>query len=136
MISAIAKNSPKVISGVPLYWTKTLFSSQNSENQKREKRYSWFLDFYVAFVDSYRRIFVCETITKWLQLYSHKKKRQKQIKKLMQRGLLDPEKVDPFQLFLETGGLTHCLYKDSERILGNTFGMCVLQVKLCRCLLL
>lgn len=136
MISAITKNSPKVISGVPLYWTKTLFSSQNSENQKREKRYSWFLDFYVAFVDSYRRIFVCETITKWLQLYSHKKKRQKQIKKLMQRGLLDPEKVDPFQLFLETGGLTHCLYKDSERILGNTFGMCVLQVKLCRCLLL
>lgn len=136
MISAITKNFPKVISGVPLYWTKTLFSSQNSENQKREKRYSWFLDFYVAFVDSYRRIFVCETITKWLQLYSHKKKRQKQIKKLMQRGLLDPEKVDPFQLFLETGGLTHCLYKDSERILGNTFGMCVLQVKLCRCLLL
>lgn len=136
MISAIAKNSPKVISGVPLYRNKTLFSSQNSENQKREKRYSWFLDFYVAFVDSYRRIFVCETITKWLQLYSHKKKRQKQIKKLMQRGLLDPEKVDPFQLFLETGGLTHCLYKDSERILGNTFGMCVLQVKLCRCLLL
>ncbi|KAH9669509.1 RNA cytidine acetyltransferase 1 [Citrus sinensis] len=62
-----------------------------------------------------------------LELSSHKKKRQKQIKKLMQRGLLDPEKVDPFQLFLETGGLTHCLYKDSERILGNTFGMCVLQ---------
>ncbi|KAJ4715525.1 RNA cytidine acetyltransferase [Melia azedarach] len=62
-----------------------------------------------------------------LELSSHKKKRQKQVKKLMQRGLLDPEKVDPFQLFLETGGLTHCLYRDSERILGNTFGMCVLQ---------
>ncbi|KAJ6419565.1 hypothetical protein OIU84_029633 [Salix udensis] len=45
----------------------------------------------------------------------------------MQRGLLDPEKVDPFSLFLETGGLTYCLYKDSERILGNTFGMCILQ---------
>lgn len=46
----------------------------------------------------------------------------------MQRGLLDPEKVDPFQLFVETGGLTYCMYKDSERILGNTFGMCILQV--------
>lgn len=46
----------------------------------------------------------------------------------MQRGLLDPEKVDPFSLFVETGGLTYCLYKDSERILGNTFGMCILQV--------
>ncbi|KAJ8768500.1 hypothetical protein K2173_022593 [Erythroxylum novogranatense] len=62
-----------------------------------------------------------------LELSSHKKKRAKQIKKLMQRGLLDPEKVDPFQLFVETGGLTYCLYKDSERILGNTFGMCILQ---------
>lgn len=46
----------------------------------------------------------------------------------MQRGLLDPEKVDPFSLFVETGGLTYCMYKDSERILGNTFGMCILQV--------
>ncbi|KAG7027109.1 RNA cytidine acetyltransferase 2 [Cucurbita argyrosperma subsp. argyrosperma] len=62
-----------------------------------------------------------------LELSSHRKKRAKQVKKLMQRGLLDPEKVDPFSLFLETGGITYCLYKDSERILGNTFGMCILQ---------
>ncbi|KAF6146362.1 hypothetical protein GIB67_020456 [Kingdonia uniflora] len=62
-----------------------------------------------------------------LDLSSHRKKRQKQTKKLMQRGLLDPEKVDPFNLFLETAGLTFCLYKDSERILGQTFGMCILQ---------
>uniref|UniRef100_A0A6N2M944 RNA cytidine acetyltransferase n=1 Tax=Salix viminalis TaxID=40686 RepID=A0A6N2M944_SALVM len=62
-----------------------------------------------------------------LELSSHKKKRAKQVKKSMQRGLLDPEKVDPFSLFLETGGITYCFYKDSERILGNTFGMCILQ---------
>ncbi|WOL09558.1 hypothetical protein Cni_G18311 [Canna indica] len=62
-----------------------------------------------------------------LELSSHKKKRSKQIKKLMQRGLLDPEKVDPFSLFVESGNITYCLYKDSERILGNTFGMCILQ---------
>lgn len=62
-----------------------------------------------------------------LELSSHKKKRAKQIKKLMQRGLLDPEKVDPFSLFVESGNITYCLYKDSERILGNTFGMCILQ---------
>ncbi|CAL9001205.1 unnamed protein product [Prunus brigantina] len=62
-----------------------------------------------------------------LELSSHKKKRAKQVKKLMQRGLLDPEKVDPFSLFVESGGLTYCLYKDSERVLGNTFGMCILQ---------
>ncbi|XP_057501011.1 RNA cytidine acetyltransferase 1 [Actinidia eriantha] len=62
-----------------------------------------------------------------LELSSHKKKRGKQIKKLLQRGLLDPEKVDPFSLFVETGGIKYCLYKESERILGNTFGMCILQ---------
>lgn len=62
-----------------------------------------------------------------LELSSHKKKRAKQIKKLMQRGLLDPEKVDPFSLFVESGNITYCLYRDSERILGNTFGMCILQ---------
>ncbi|PWA75228.1 hypothetical protein CTI12_AA243900 [Artemisia annua] len=62
-----------------------------------------------------------------LELSSHKKKRVKQVKKLMHRGLLDPEKVDPFSLFLETAGITYCQYKDSERILGNTFGMCILQ---------
>ncbi|KAJ6803117.1 RNA cytidine acetyltransferase 1-like [Iris pallida] len=62
-----------------------------------------------------------------LEFSSHKKKRAKQTKKLMQRGLLDPEKADPFLLFLESGNITYCQYKESERILGNTFGMCVLQ---------
>ncbi|MED6133605.1 hypothetical protein PIB30_029658 [Stylosanthes scabra] len=62
-----------------------------------------------------------------LELSSHRKKRAKQVKKLMHKGLLDPEKVDPFSLFLESTGITYCLYKDSERILGNTFGMCILQ---------
>ncbi|XP_072998178.1 RNA cytidine acetyltransferase 1-like [Typha latifolia] len=62
-----------------------------------------------------------------LEISSHKKKRAKQIKKLLQRGLMDPEKADPFSLFLETADITYCLYKDSERILGNTFGMCILQ---------
>ncbi|KAG5041233.1 hypothetical protein AAZX31_05G172800 [Glycine max] len=62
-----------------------------------------------------------------LELSSHKKKRSKQIKKLVQRGLYDPEKGDSFELFVASGGLTYCLYKDSERVLGNTFGMCVLQ---------
>ena len=61
-------------------------------------------------------------------LSSHKKKRAKQVKKLMQRGLLDPEKVDPFSLFIESGGVSFCLYRDSHRILGHTYGLCILQV--------
>lgn len=47
----------------------------------------------------------------------------------MQRGLLDPEKVDPFSLFLESGAISHCLYRESDRILGNTYSMCILQVR-------
>lgn len=62
-----------------------------------------------------------------LELSSHKKKRAKQVKKYMQRGLLDPEIVDAFSLFVESTNITYCLYKDSERVLGNTFGMCILQ---------
>uniref|UniRef100_A0ACD5XD09 Uncharacterized protein n=1 Tax=Avena sativa TaxID=4498 RepID=A0ACD5XD09_AVESA len=62
-----------------------------------------------------------------LEISSHRKKRAKQLKKLMQRGLMDPEKADPFSLFLETSDITYCQYKDSERVLGNTFGMCILQ---------
>ena len=33
---------------------------------------------------------------------SHKKKRMKQIKKQVQRGLLDPNKDNPFELFMSS----------------------------------
>ncbi|XP_057528601.1 RNA cytidine acetyltransferase 1 [Amaranthus tricolor] len=62
-----------------------------------------------------------------LDISSNKGKRAKQLKLNMQRGLVDPEKVDAFSLFLESAGITYCMYKDSERVLGNTFGMCILQ---------
>lgn len=62
----------------------------------------------------------------WLR--SHRKKRTRQIKKLMQRGLLDPEKEDPFSLFVASTNIRYCFYHDTHKILGNTFGMCVLQV--------
>ena len=53
----------------------------------------------------------------------------KQIKKMMQRGLLDAEQEDPFTLFVASTNIRYCYYADSHKILGNTFGMCVLQVK-------
>lgn len=62
-----------------------------------------------------------------LELSSHKKKRLRQAKRMLQRGTADVERLDPFLLFVETSRLKHCKYRDSERILGNTFGMCVLQ---------
>ena len=61
-------------------------------------------------------------------LCSHRKKRMRQIKKMMQRGLLDPEKEDPFSLFVASTNIRYCFYHDTHKVLGNTFGMCVLQV--------
>jgi|EP01047_Picozoa_sp_COSAG01_P070635 N-acetyltransferase 10 len=58
---------------------------------------------------------------------SHKKKRMKQIKKLVQRGLLDPNKDDPFELFVSATQIRWCYYKETQKILGSTYGMCVLQ---------
>ena len=52
-----------------------------------------------------------------------------QIRKQMQRGLLDPEKEDPFSLFVASTSIRYCYYSETQNILGNTFGMCVLQVR-------
>ncbi len=59
---------------------------------------------------------------------SHRKKRERQVNRKKRQGLLDPEKEDPFTLFIASTTIRYCFYKDSHRILGNTFGMCVLQV--------
>ena len=64
---------------------------------------------------------------KELGFTSHRKKRMRQIKKMVQRGLIDPEKDDPFELFISATDISYCYYKDTARVLGNTFGMVVLQ---------
>ena len=61
--------------------------------------------------------------------HSHRKKRMQQIRKQMQRGLLDPEKEDPFSLFVASTSIRYCYYSETQNILGNTYGMCVLQVR-------
>ena len=64
---------------------------------------------------------------KELGFTSHRKKRMRQIKKMIQRGLIDPEKDDPFELFISATDIHYCYYRETQRILGNTFGMLVLQ---------
>mmetsp|Transcript_28071 Transcript_28071/g.45007 ORF Transcript_28071/g.45007 Transcript_28071/m.45007 type:complete len:1100 (+) Transcript_28071:465-3764(+) len=64
---------------------------------------------------------------KELGFSTHKKKRMRQIKKMVQRGLYDPEKDDPFELFVASTNIRWAYYRDSEKVLGQTFGMCVLQ---------
>lgn len=54
-------------------------------------------------------------------------KRLKSLKKQAKKGHVDPDANDPFQLFVNSTTIRYCLYKDSHKILGNTFGMLVLQ---------
>jgi len=64
---------------------------------------------------------------KELGFSTHRKKRMRQIKRNVQRGLHDPDKDDPFDLFISSTNIRWCYYKETHRILGQTFGMCVLQ---------
>jgi len=64
---------------------------------------------------------------KELGFSSHKKKRMKQVKKMMSKGMYDKDVDDPFELFMTTNDITFTYYKDTHRVLGQTFGMCVIQ---------
>lgn len=58
---------------------------------------------------------------------SNKKKRMKVIKKRIKQGLVDPDKDDPFELFISSTTIRFAYYSESQKILGNTYGMCILQ---------
>jgi hypothetical protein len=60
---------------------------------------------------------------------SAKQKRMKDIKKQIQKGLYDPDKDDPFELFVSSTSIRYSYYHETHKILGNTFGMCILQVR-------
>ena len=49
------------------------------------------------------------------------------IKKLQARGLYNTESEDPFELFVSSTQIRWCFYSETQRVLGNTFGVCVLQ---------
>ena len=50
-----------------------------------------------------------------------------QIRKQVQRGTRDIDEDDPFELFLSSTSIRYTYYKESEKILGQTFGMLILQ---------
>ena len=64
---------------------------------------------------------------KELGFSSHAKKRSKEVKKGHKSGLHDANVDDPFDMFQKTTDIRYCFYRDSEQVLGKTFGMCVLQ---------
>ncbi|KAL8644965.1 MAG: hypothetical protein Q9210_006979, partial [Variospora velana] len=58
---------------------------------------------------------------------SHRRKRENKIKKEIKRGIREANTEDPFELFLTLNNIRYVYYKETEKILGNTFGMCILQ---------
>jgi N-acetyltransferase 10 len=61
-----------------------------------------------------------------LEIASAKKKRLKQVRKLEQKGMLDKEEINQIELFMSSKDIRYCYYKDTHKILGQTYGMCVL----------
>lgn len=60
---------------------------------------------------------------------SHRKKRMRQLQKKLKSGSLDVKDDDPFELFIAATDIRYCYYAETHKILGNTYGMCVLQVR-------
>lgn len=57
----------------------------------------------------------------------HRKKREAKIKRDVKRGIREPNEQDPFELFVAVTDIRYTYYKDSAKVLGQTFGMLVLQ---------
>ena len=58
----------------------------------------------------------------------------RQLQKKLKSGSIDVSQDDPFELFIAATNIRYCYYSETHKILGNTYGMCVLQVcdeKLC-----
>lgn len=52
----------------------------------------------------------------------------KQLQKKIKCGTLDLNNDDPFELFISSTNIRYCYYNETHKILGNTYGMCILQV--------
>ncbi|XP_061773702.1 RNA cytidine acetyltransferase [Nerophis ophidion] len=64
---------------------------------------------------------------KELAFSSNRKKRMKQLQKKIKTGTLNLNQDDPFELFVAATNIRYCYYNETHKILGNTFGMCVIQ---------
>ncbi|XP_017889177.1 RNA cytidine acetyltransferase [Ceratina calcarata] len=64
---------------------------------------------------------------KELGFSSHRKKRMKSIQKKIKSGKLDVNEDDTFELFVASTNIRYCYYNETHKILGNTYGMCILQ---------
>nr|CAD7440104.1 unnamed protein product [Timema bartmani] len=56
-----------------------------------------------------------------------RKKRMKTLQRKIKTGKLNVNEDDPFELFVASTNIRYCYYSETHKILGNTFGMCILQ---------
>ncbi|XP_057340613.1 RNA cytidine acetyltransferase isoform X1 [Microplitis mediator] len=64
---------------------------------------------------------------KELGFSSHRQKRMKKIKNKVKAGKIDTDSDDPFEIFVLSSQIRYCYYNETHTILGQTFGMCILQ---------
>ncbi|KRY41141.1 N-acetyltransferase 10 [Trichinella spiralis] len=64
---------------------------------------------------------------KELGFSSHRKKRMKLIMKKLRAGKASINEENQFELFISSTEIRYCYYSETHKILGNTYGMCVLQ---------
>ena len=48
------------------------------------------------------------------------------MKKKMSSGNYDPDVDNPFELFISSSEIAYCYYKETQRVLGQTFDVLVL----------
>ena len=65
--------------------------------------------------------------SKDLAFSSHRNKKMKHLQKKIKTAKIDVNEDDPFELFVASTNIRYCYYKQTDKILGQTFGMCVLQ---------
>ncbi|KAG9007769.1 N-acetyltransferase 10, partial [Tulasnella sp. 427] len=58
---------------------------------------------------------------------THRKSREDKINKQVKRGKREAGERTPFELFISVTDIRYTYYKESHKILGNTYGMCILQ---------
>ncbi|VDC00414.1 unnamed protein product [Peniophora sp. CBMAI 1063] len=58
---------------------------------------------------------------------SHRKKREAKIKRDVKRGIREANEQSPFEIFVTVTDIRYTYYKESHKILGQTYGMLVLQ---------
>ncbi|XP_065209753.1 RNA cytidine acetyltransferase isoform X2 [Planococcus citri] len=64
---------------------------------------------------------------KELGFSSHRKNKMKNLQRKIKAGRVNVNDDDPFELFIASTTIRYCYYSETQKILGNTYGMCVLQ---------